>query len=90
MGVLSGLLVGPCMTAPLAAALLYIAQSGDALNGGLVLFALGLGIGTPLVLLVTVGNRFLPKPGPWMDRVKGSFGIRRSAARWRRWLVYGA
>src|SRR5690606_8629638 len=75
LGVLSGLLVGPCMTAPLAAALLYIAQSGDAVNGGLVLFALGLGIGTPLVLLVTVGNRFLPKPGPWMDRVKVSFGF---------------
>jgi thiol:disulfide interchange protein DsbD len=75
LGVLSGLLVGPCMTAPLAAALLYIAQSGDALNGGLVLFALGLGIGTPLVLLVTVGNRFLPKPGPWMDRVKVAFGF---------------
>ncbi|MBU2283010.1 MAG: protein-disulfide reductase DsbD, partial [Gammaproteobacteria bacterium] len=75
LGVLSGLLVGPCMTAPLAAALLYIAQSGSAVNGGLVLFALGLGIGTPLVLLVTVGNRFLPKPGPWMDRVKTTFGF---------------
>jgi thiol:disulfide interchange protein DsbD len=75
LGVLSGLLVGPCMTAPLAAALLYIAQSGDAVNGGLVLFTLGLGIGTPLMLLVTVGNRFLPKPGPWMDRVKVSFGF---------------
>ena len=75
LGVLSGLLVGPCMTAPLAAALLYIAQSGNAVNGGLVLFALGLGIGTPLVLLVTAGNRFLPKPGPWMDRVKVSFGF---------------
>jgi thiol:disulfide interchange protein DsbD len=75
LGVLSGLLVGPCMTAPLAAALLYIAQSGSALTGGLVLFALGLGIGTPLVLLVTLGNRFLPKPGPWMDRVKVAFGF---------------
>ncbi|MGY8822295.1 MAG: cytochrome c biogenesis protein CcdA, partial [Pseudomonadales bacterium] len=75
LGVMSGLLVGPCMTAPLAAALLYIAQSGSAVNGGLVLFALGLGIGTPLVLLVTVGNRFLPKPGPWMDRVKTTFGF---------------
>ena len=63
------------MTAPLAAALLYIAQSGDALHGGLVLFALGLGIGTPLVLLVTLGNRFLPKPGAWMDRVKVVFGF---------------
>lgn len=75
LGVLSGLLVGPCMTAPLAAALLYIAQSGNAVHGGLVLFALGLGIGTPLVLLVTLGNRFLPKPGAWMDRVKVSFGF---------------
>lgn len=75
LGVLSGLLVGPCMTAPLAAALLYIAQSGNAVHGGLVLFALGLGIGTPLMLLVTLGNRFLPKPGAWMDRVKVSFGF---------------
>lgn len=75
LGVLSGLLVGPCMTAPLAAALLYIAQSGNAVHGGLVLFALGLGIGTPLLLLVTLGNRFLPKPGAWMDRVKVVFGF---------------
>ena len=75
LGVFSGLLVGPCMTAPLAAALLYIGQSGDALHGGLVLFALGLGIGTPLVLLVTLGNRFLPKPGAWMNRVKVLFGF---------------
>ncbi|MCF7202115.1 protein-disulfide reductase DsbD [Pseudomonas oligotrophica] len=75
LGVLSGLLVGPCMTAPLAAALLYIAQSGSALQGGLVLFALGLGIGTPLLLLVTVGSRFLPKPGAWMERVKVAFGF---------------
>ncbi|EKM94364.1 protein-disulfide reductase [Stutzerimonas degradans] len=75
LGVLSGLLVGPCMTAPLAAALLFIAQSGSALQGGLVLFALGLGIGTPLLLLVTVGQRFLPRPGAWMDRVKVLFGF---------------
>jgi thiol:disulfide interchange protein DsbD len=75
LGVLSGLLVGPCMTAPLAAALLYIAQSGNAVHGGLVLFALGLGIGTPLVLLVTLGNRSLPKPGAWMNRVKVAFGF---------------
>ncbi|MCQ4303165.1 thiol:disulfide interchange protein [Stutzerimonas frequens] len=75
LGVLSGLLVGPCMTAPLAAALLFIAQSGSALQGGLVLFALGLGIGTPLLLLVTVGQRFVPKPGAWMDRVKVLFGF---------------
>ncbi|WP_434155497.1 protein-disulfide reductase DsbD [Pseudomonas sp. JZ134] len=75
LGILSGLLVGPCMTAPLAAALLFIAQSGNLLHGGLVLFALGLGIGAPLLLLVTMGNRFLPKPGAWMDRVKLLFGF---------------
>lgn len=75
LGALSGLLVGPCMTAPLAGALLYIAQSGNALHGGLILFAMGIGIGLPLLLLVTVGNRFLPKPGAWMNLLKGVFGF---------------
>ncbi|MFW0755923.1 protein-disulfide reductase DsbD [Pseudomonas sp. H11T01] len=75
LGALSGLLVGPCMTAPLAGALLYIAQSGNALHGGLILFAMGIGIGVPLLLLVTVGNRFLPKPGTWMNLLKGIFGF---------------
>lgn len=75
LGALSGLLVGPCMTAPLAGALLYIAQSGNALHGGLILFAMGIGIGVPLLLLVTVGNRFLPKPGTWMNVLKGVFGF---------------
>jgi thiol:disulfide interchange protein DsbD len=75
LGALSGLMVGPCMTAPLAGTLLYIAQSGNALHGGLILFVLGLGIGLPLLLVVTVGNRFLPKPGAWMDLVKGVFGF---------------
>ncbi|PCR95285.1 thiol:disulfide interchange protein [Pseudomonas fluorescens] len=75
LGALSGLLVGPCMTAPLAGALLYIAQTGNALHGGLILFSLGIGIGVPLLLLVTVGNRFLPKPGAWMNLLKGMFGF---------------
>jgi len=75
LGALSGLLVGPCMTAPLAGALLYIAQSGNAVHGGLILFAMGIGIGIPLLLLVTVGNRFLPKPGTWMNVLKGVFGF---------------
>ncbi|MBV7513598.1 protein-disulfide reductase DsbD [Pseudomonas sp. PDM25] len=75
LGALSGLLVGPCMTAPLAGALLYIAQSGNALHGGLILFTMGIGIGVPLLLLVTVGNRFLPKPGAWMNLLKGVFGF---------------
>ncbi|MGF6594373.1 protein-disulfide reductase DsbD [Pseudomonas sp. 2835] len=75
LGALSGLLMGPCMTAPLAGALLYIAQSGNAVHGGLVLFTLGIGMGLPLLLLVTLGNRYLPRPGAWMNRVKGLFGF---------------
>ncbi|MGF6395564.1 protein-disulfide reductase DsbD [Pseudomonas plecoglossicida] len=75
LGALSGLLMGPCMTAPLAGALLYIAQSGDVVQGALVLFTLGLGMGVPLLLLVTLGNRYLPRPGAWMNRVKGVFGF---------------
>jgi len=75
LGALSGLMVGPCMTAPLAGALLYIAQSGNALQGALVLFVMGLGMGLPLLLVVTAGNRLLPKPGVWMDLVKGVFGF---------------
>ncbi|KMM80997.1 protein-disulfide reductase DsbD [Pseudomonas deceptionensis] len=75
LGALSGLLVGPCMTAPLAGALLFIAQSGNAVEGGLVLFVMGVGIGMPLLLLVTVGSRFLPKPGAWMNLMKGLFGF---------------
>lgn len=75
MGVLSALLVGPCMTAPLAGALLYIGESGDALLGGTALLALGLGMGTPLLLVGALGARLLPRPGPWMDRVKAVFGF---------------
>jgi thiol:disulfide interchange protein DsbD len=75
LGALSGLMIGPCMTAPLAGALLYIAQSGNALHGALVLFVMGLGMGLPLLLLVTLGTRFLPKPGAWMNLVKGLFGF---------------
>lgn len=75
MGLLSALLVGPCMTAPLAGALLFIGQSGDPLTGGLALFALGLGMGVPLLLIAVFGARILPKPGPWMTRVKAGFGF---------------
>jgi len=75
MGVLSALLVGPCMTAPLAGALLYIADSGDVLVGGSALFALGLGMGAPLVLAGSVGAHLLPRPGTWMTGVKVVFGF---------------
>lgn len=74
LGFLSALLVGPCMTAPLAGALLYIGQTGSALYGGLALFALGLGMGLPLLAIATFGARILPKPGAWMDRVNIAFG----------------
>lgn len=75
MGVLSAILVGPCMTAPLAGALLYIAESGNVWFGGVTLFALGLGMGAPLVLAMTLGAGFLPKPGGWMNGVKVVFGF---------------
>ena len=75
MGAVSALLVGPCMTAPLAGTLLYIAQSGHRVQGALLLFALGLGMGVPLLVLATAGTRYLPQPGAWMDRVKSGFGF---------------
>ena len=75
MGVLSALLVGPCMTAPLAGALLYIGNTGDVLTGGLALFSMGLGMGVPLLLVGTLGARLLPRPGDWMNRVKVLFGF---------------
>ncbi|MHB8937148.1 MAG: protein-disulfide reductase DsbD [Thiobacillus sp.] len=75
MGVLSALLVGPCMTAPLAGALLYIGNTGNVLTGSLALFAMGLGMGAPLVLVGTLGARLLPRPGDWMNRVKVLFGF---------------
>ncbi len=74
LGFLSALLVGPCMTAPLAGALLYIGQTGSALQGGIALFALGMGMGLPLLAIAVFGARVLPKPGAWMDRVKVAFG----------------
>jgi len=74
LGFLSALLVGPCMTAPLAGALLYIGQAGSALHGGLALFALGLGMGLPLLAIAVFGARVLPRPGAWMDRVRIAFG----------------
>ena len=75
MGVLSARLVGPCMTAPLAGALLYIGNTGDVVTGALVLFAMGLGMGVPLLLVGTLGARLMPRPGNWMNRVKVLFGF---------------
>ncbi|MEF3066599.1 protein-disulfide reductase DsbD [Pandoraea apista] len=73
LGFLSALLVGPCMTAPLAGALLYISQTGNAWTGGIALFALGLGMGLPLLAIALFGSRVLPRPGAWMVRVRIAF-----------------
>ncbi len=75
LGVVSSLLVSPCVSAPLAGALLYISSSGDALGGGLKLFSLGLGMGTPLVIFATGGGALLPKSGTWMIAVRNAFGV---------------
>lgn len=75
LGVFSSLLVSPCVSAPLAAALLYISASGDAWGGGLKLLALGLGMGAPLVLFASGGGSLLPKSGAWMLAVRNSFGV---------------
>ncbi|MEN5237685.1 MULTISPECIES: protein-disulfide reductase DsbD [Pseudomonas] len=75
LGVLSSLLVSPCVSAPLAGALLYISASGDAMGGALKLFALGLGMGAPLLLVATGGAAWLPKSGPWMNTVKNAIGV---------------
>ncbi|HLW75101.1 MAG TPA: protein-disulfide reductase DsbD, partial [Gammaproteobacteria bacterium] len=75
MGMLSALICGPCITAPLVAALVFIGQTGSALRGGLALFALGLGMGVPLLVVGTSAGRLLPKAGPWMNAVKHVFGV---------------
>lgn len=75
MGVLSALIVGPCITAPLVAALLVIGQSGDPLRGGLSLFALGLGMGVPLLIVGTSAGKLIPKAGAWMNAVKYVLGV---------------
>jgi len=75
MGALSALIVGPCVAAPLAGALLYIAQTGNAALGGLALFVMSLGMGAPLLLVGAFSRSLLPKSGPWMEGVKKFFGV---------------
>lgn len=74
MGMLSALIIGPCVAPPLAFALGYIAQSGNAWLGGMALYALALGTGLPLILVATFGAQVLPKAGVWMNAVKAVFG----------------
>lgn len=75
MGMLSALLVGPCMTAPLAGVLLFIAQSEYQWQGAVLLFSMGFGMGIPLLLVSILGEKALPKAGAWMNQVKVFFGF---------------
>ena len=75
MGFLSALIVGPCVAAPLAGALIYIGQSGDALLGGSALFVMSLGMGVPLLIIGTTAGRYMPRPGGWMQSVTLFFGV---------------
>ncbi|HEY9203955.1 MAG TPA: cytochrome c biogenesis protein CcdA, partial [Sulfurimonas sp.] len=75
LGVLSALIVGPCVAPPLAGALIYIGQSGNELLGGMSLFLMSLGMGVPLLMLGAGAGKFLPKPGIWMEDVKLFFGF---------------
>ncbi|GEO86274.1 MULTISPECIES: protein-disulfide reductase DsbD [Alphaproteobacteria] len=75
LGFSSALIIGPCVTAPLAGALLYIARSGDLVLGAAALFALGLGKSVPLVVMATFGSGLLPRAGAWMERIRQLFGF---------------
>ena len=75
MGFLSALIVGPCVTPFLATALSYVIAGGSALKGGISLFAMGLGMGVPLIIICGWGVNALPKAGPWMENVKQIFGF---------------
>jgi len=75
MGALSSLIVGPCVAAPLAGALLYIAGTGDVLLGGLALFCMGVGMGLPLLAIGLSAGTLLPKAGPWMVAINKVFGV---------------
>lgn len=75
MGVLSTLVVSPCVSAPLVGVLAYVAETGNALLGGAALFSLGIGMGIPLLLIGVSAGQWLPKTGPWMNAVKSLFGL---------------
>jgi len=75
MGFLSALIVGPCVAAPLAGALVYIGQTGDAVLGGMALFSMSIGMGIPLIVVGVSAGKFMPKPGAWMTMVSAVFGV---------------
>jgi thiol:disulfide interchange protein DsbD len=75
MGVMSAIIVGPCIAPPLAGALLYVSQTGNVVTGGAALFAMGLGMGLPLLLFGASAGRLLPRAGAWMETIKRVFGV---------------
>jgi thioredoxin:protein disulfide reductase len=75
MGLISGVVVGPCLAPPLAGALIFIGQQGDPILGGAALFAMSLGMGLPLVAIGTSEGSLLPRAGNWMNTIKSIFGI---------------
>jgi thiol:disulfide interchange protein DsbD len=75
MGVLSALIVGPCVAPPLGGAVLFISHTGDALLGGAALFVMSIGMGMPLLLVGIGAGKFMPKPGGWMNIVSQVFGV---------------
>ena len=75
MGILATLILSPCVTPPLVGALGFISESGDVILGGVALFALGIGIGLPLIVIGTLGGKYLPKAGTWMVWVKNFLGV---------------
>lgn len=75
MGLLSALIVGPCVAPPLGGAILFISHTGDALLGGVALFVMSLGMGMPLLLIGVGAGKFMPKPGGWMSKISQVFGI---------------
>jgi len=85
MGALSALIVGPCVAAPLAGALLYISQTGDVFLGGGALFAMAWGMGVPLLLMGASAGKLMPRAGAWMEGVKQFFGLLLFATAW--WMV---
>ena len=85
MGALSALIVGPCVAAPLAGALLYISQTGDVMLGGSALFAMAWGMGVPLLLMGLSAGKLMPRAGHWMEGVKKFFGVLLLGTAW--WMI---
>jgi len=75
MGAISALIVGPCVAAPLAGALVYISQTRDVVIGGAALFAMAIGMSIPLLLVGVSAGSLLPRAGMWMEAVKRFFGV---------------